>query len=388
MTRGTGGLEALTRHERDALRRLLIRATAVAGRSNAIGELSRLTAAAPIAALPAVAALHRVSGTVLRGLDGVDGVPCDVREQLAAVRRQASLHHLLVVGALGQITRSFDEAGLSWVVMKGPVVAARFYPDVGDRTYADLDLLVDRRDFPPAIGILEELGYEHAIHNWALAETMLAGQVGMKSPMLDLDLHWHLHYSSEDRRPFAIDPEAMIDRARRVVVSGLTAPTLDPVDTVLTLGFHAARSGGHRLVWLKDIERAVAVDEPDLDELVRRCRTYRCGPPVGIMLARARVFLGAEVPSEIIQALAPLPLRTLERFNDRHMRPVRLHERDTVTRFLTRSARSSTATSVAGVPTRVIRQLRRNLFPPPANETDSREEKERYLQAVTTSVEP
>ena len=388
MTRGTGGLEALTRHERDALRRLLIRATAVAGRSNAIGELSRLTAAAPIAALPAVAALHRVSGTVLRGLDGVDGVPCDVREQLAAVRRQASLHHLLVVGALGQITRSFDEAGLSWVVMKGPVVAARFYPDVGDRTYADLDLLVDRRDFPPAIGILEELGYEHAIHNWALAETMLAGQVGMKSPMLDLDLHWHLHYSSEDRRPFAIDPEAMIDRARRVVVSGLTAPTLDPVDTVLTLGFHAARSGGHRLVWLKDIERAVAVDEPDLDELVRRCRTYRCGPPVGIMLARARVFLGAEVPSEIIQALAPLPLRTLERFNDRHMRPVRLHERDTVTRFLTRSARSSTATSVAGVPRRVIRQLRRNLFPPPANETDSREEKERYLQAVTTSVEP
>jgi Uncharacterised nucleotidyltransferase len=388
MTRGTGGLETLTRHERDALRKLLIRATSVAGCSKEFDELSPLTAAAPITALPAAAALHRVSGTVLRGLDGVDGVPCEVREQLAAVRRQASLHHLLVVGALGQITRSFDEAGLSWVAMKGPVVAALLYPDVGDRSYADLDLLVDRLDFPRAMQILEDLGYHHSIHNWALAEAMLAGQVGLQSPALHVDLHWHLHYSREDRRPFAIHPELMIGRANRVVVSGLTVPAFDPVDRLLTLAFHAARSGGHRLIWLKDIQRAVSVEDPDLDELVARCHRFRCGPPVGIMLGRAKALLDAEIPDEIVRAITPAALRVPERFNDRHLRPVRFHERDTVTRFLTRSAKSSTATSVAAVPTRVVRQLRRNLFPPPTNETDSREEKARYLQAVTASVEP
>jgi hypothetical protein len=47
--------------------------------------------------------------------------------------------------------------------MKGPVVAALFYPDVGDRTYGDLDLLVGRRDFSEAMRILEELGYQHTI---------------------------------------------------------------------------------------------------------------------------------------------------------------------------------------------------------------------------------
>jgi hypothetical protein len=387
MTPGTGGLESLTRHERYALRDLLIRATASAERSGATDELSRLTAAAPVDALPPAAALHRVSGTVLRGLDGVDGVPCDVRDQLAAVRRQSSLHHLLVVGALGQITRAFDEANLSWVVMKGPVVAARFYPDVGDRTYGDLDLLVDRAGFPAAVRILEELGYGHNIRNWALAETMLAGQVGMKSPMLDLDLHWHLHYSREDRRPFAIDPDAMIHRSRRVVISGVTAPTLDPVDTVLTLGFHAARSGGHRLVWLKDLERAVAIDEPDLDEVVRRCRTYRCGPPVGIMLGRAHALLGTEIPDEIVEALTPPALQAIEHLSYGPLNPVQLHDRDTVSRFLTRSARSSAPTTLAAIPTRLVRQLRRNLFPPAANETDNPDEKERYLNAVTVAVD-
>ena len=46
----------------------------------------------------------------------------------------------------------------------------------------------------------------------------------------------------------------------------------------MTLAFHAARSDGHRLVWLKDIERALAVESRDLDELVRRCRASRCAP--------------------------------------------------------------------------------------------------------------
>ena len=197
--------------------------------------------------------------------------------------------------------------------MKGPVVAALLYPDVGDRSYGDLDLLVDRRDFPQAMRVLEELGYQHAIHNWALAEEMLAGQVGMSSPAVTVDLHWHLHYSREDRRPFAVDPEAMIERTRLVDVSGVTTPTLDPVDTLLTLAFHAARSDGHRLVWLKDIERAVAVEQPDLDELVRRCRAYRCAPPVGVMLGRARSLLDADVPDEIMRALVPMTLRAADR---------------------------------------------------------------------------
>ena len=141
-------------------------------------------------------------------------------------------------------------------------------------------------------------------------------------------------------------------------------PTLDPVDTLLTLAFHAARSDGHRLVWLKDVERAVAVEEPDLDELVRRCRAARCAPPVGLILSRARSLLDAEIPAEIIRAMTPIPLRAADRIASGLRHPVQLHERGTATRIYTRSVRSSTLATLYAVPERGARVMRRFLRPP------------------------
>ena len=381
-------LDALRRPQRWALRLALIKATAVAGNEVTDAdrdELTGLVARAPIDALPEAAAMHRVSGTVLRGLEGIAGVPDEVRTALAARRDQSAMNHLLVVGALSQLGRRFDEAGLSWVAMKGPVVAATLYPAVGDRTYGDLDLLVDRRDFPKAMQILEDLDDTHDIHNWALAEDMLAGQVGMATATVHVDLHWHLHYSEEDRRPFVFPIEAMIERSRRVVVSGVRTPTLDPVDTLLTLAFHAARSDGHRLMWFKDVERSVVVDEPDLDDLVRRAQAYRCGGPVGLILNRARYLLGAPVPLDVVLALMPRSLRILDDFASRVENPLQLHERLTVTRWFTRSVRASVTNSAVAVPQRAGRSLRRSLFPPPANESDAPHEKAAYLAAVARS---
>jgi hypothetical protein len=377
-------LDALTRHERAALRDLLVRATAVAGRDHDPDDLERLVAAAPIDALPAAAMMHRVAGTVLRGLDGVDGVPAAVTERLAAMREHSARRHLLYAAALGQIARAFDASDLSWVAMKGPVIALR-YPDVGDRTYNDLDMLVDRRDFPHAVRILEDLGYLHATHDWALAEQMLAGELSMSKQSVPVDLHWHLHYSHQDRRPIAIDPEAMIERSRSIAISGTRTSTFDEVDTLLTLAFHAARSDGHRLIWLKDIEREVAAEQLDFDELIRRCHQYRCARPVGLMLHRAHALLGAEVPDEVIRALAHTALRTADRVAGAIAAPVQLHERTTLTRVFTRSVRSSMFASVAAVPMRAVRRLRRVIAPPPENETDDPHEKDRYLQAVVAS---
>jgi hypothetical protein len=382
-----GERQDLTRRHRAALRALLIGATAAAGRTSDRSPLRHLVVAAPIDALPAAAALHRVGGTVLRGLDGVAEVPADVRRRLGVLGERATLNHLLATATLGDVGRAFDAADLSWLVMKGPAVAALLYPEPGDRSYNDLDLLIDRRDFPRAVRVLEELGFRHHIHNWALAEEMLAGEIQMSNASVVIDLHWHLHYSPRDRRPFAIDPEAMIERSRRVRISGVEAPTLDPVDTLLTLAFHAARSDGHRLIWFKDIERAVATSDQDWDELRRRSRASRCGPPVGLMLERSRRLLGADVPPEITRAMVPRSLLLTDRLSSVIAHPVQLHERRTITRGLTRSVRSSSLASMAAGPERAARRLRRKLFPPAINETDDPDEKASYLKAVARSVD-
>lgn len=367
------------------MRDLLVRAVAVADWTTD-GGLEPLVGSAPVHALPAAAALHRVSGSVRRALEGVDGVPDDVHSRLENEERVASYHHLVMVGALSLIASAFDDAEVTWTVMKGPVVATLLYEGIGDRRYGDLDLLVDRRDFGSAVRILEDLGYQHTIHDWARAEQMLAGEIGMASPSVAIDLHWHLHYSRQDRRQFALDPREMLERARRVEVSGLEVPTFDRVDTLLTLAFHAARSDGHRLIWLKDVERAVAVDQPDIDELIGRARSYRCAPPVGLILERARRMLGAQVSRDAVNAMTPRSLQVIDRLSCLMVDPIQLDERDTVTRALTRSARSSLADSLADVPLRTVRWIQPKVFPPQPNESDDPIEQESYFRAVAASA--
>lgn len=378
----------MTSHEKRALRRLLVAAVVAADHPTEPGAIEHLARAAPIRVLPEAAAIHRVSGVVLRGLEDVDRVPEDVRTTLAQDRSASALRHLLVVGALSEITRAFDERALDWVAMKGPVVAELLYRDAGDRTYADLDVLVVPDQFPAAMEALENLGYVPAIKDWALAERMLAGQVNMTGPTVQIDLHWALHYSDQDRRPFHIAPGDMVRRSRHVDVAGLDVPTFDPADTLLSLAFHAARSGGHRLLWLKDLERSVTVDRPDLDEVVRRAQRSRCGPPIGVMLARAAAVLGADVPDDVVRALVPRSLGLANRLLERAVPPVQLHDRDTVTRWFTRSARASVASTTSDVPRRAMHRLVRTTRPPRPNETDDLTEKARYLDAVSRSATP
>jgi hypothetical protein len=381
-------LSSLRRRDRTALRKVLIEAAIAADQDLGLERLAGAVAAAPLDAVPSVAVLHRLPGVVRRGLDGAPGVPDDVLSRLASAQHRAALHHLLVTAALDRIGRVFDGEGIAWAAMKGPVVAALFYAEAGSRAYGDLDLLVGRQDFPHAVRILEGLGHEHVIRDWPMAESTLAGQIELVGEGVHVDLHWHLPYSRDDRRAFGVDPEEMLERRRRVAVSGVTASTLDPVDTLLTLAFHAARAGGHRLIWLKDVERALAVEAADLDALVRRSRQYRCGPPIGLVLDRARTLLDAAVPEDVVRALAPVALLGAARCATALSHPVALHEGPTLQRALTRSVRSSFGTTVAAAPFRALRLAQRWLAPGRDHETDDPVEKLAFLCAVARSERP
>lgn len=365
-----------------ALREVLIAATA--GDSDRVaGAIDR----APIDQVAAVATLHRVSGPVWSTLRAAGGVPDRVIAELGAVRTANAIRHLGIVGALHEVAALFDEADLRWLVMKGPVLSALYYDDIGDRGYSDLDLLVDHRDFSDAVRLLEAAGFSNAFKDWRLAERMLIGQLEMERGSVRVDLHWHLHYDRDVRQPYAFRPREMVGRRRRVVVSGAEVPTFDPVDTVVTLSFHAARSGGHCLVWSKDLERVLATDRLRSAEVVRTSLAARCGPAVGVMLARARNLLGAPVPDHVVEQLLPAPLALLERAAGAVSPrvPVDSGRTGALSRFAMRSIGPSTGQSVAALPARTRRTLSRRLRPPAAHDTDDPVEKASFLRAVSAA---
>ena len=373
-------VDGLDRDGARALRRLLLAATAAAGRAERDPALPALVAAAPIERLPEAAALHRVGGCVHAALTPVAGVPPDVLAALGAQRSEAARYHLRYCQALVELARAFGD--LPWVVMKGPVLSSSVYRDPGLRTYGDIDLLIDQRAFPAAVASIEALGYEHLIRNWPLHEWFMASELQMHRGSVNLDVHWHMVFARWERRFFSIDPAAMLANARLVVVGGHEVPTFDAVDTVLHLGLHASRAGGHRLIWSKDIERALAVLQPDLDALVDRAHAFGCGPPVGLALERAQRLLGADVPLATIEALTGRALRGLERGLARVTPTIRFDERQSVPRFLARSTRSRLPVAMLELATRAGRAVRRQFGRRP-HETADPIEKESYLQAVT-----
>jgi hypothetical protein len=302
---------------------LLVAATAAACRPGLDPRLAELAATARyemIRDLPALAADHRVEGCVHAVLEQAEGVDTVLLDRLAVGRRQAAAHHLLVRDVLARVGAVFDAAGVPWLVFKGPVLSSSVYCDSGMRRYSDLDVLVPPERFADAVAAMEDANYANPVTSWAPQVYFRSGAIAFSVGRISVDLHWHVVYKYQDRRWFRIEPDQLFARRRPVDINGHPCATFDEVDTVFHLALHAAREGCHRLVWLKDIELAIAVGQPDLDELVRRAVAARCAPAVGIALARSKWLLGSDVPDDIITALVgrvwPRVVKAVAAFDD------------------------------------------------------------------------
>ena len=98
--------------------------------------------------------------------------------------------------------------------------------------------------------------------------------------------------------------DELMERRRVVRLGGTDVATLDVIDGLMYLCLHGSLSGGHQLVWLKDLDQMVAGEPTDWDELVRRARLSGTELVVGMQLERARSVLGAPVPPEVVETLA------------------------------------------------------------------------------------
>ena len=61
---------------------------------------------------------------------------------------------------LAELQRSFSEAGMAFILLKGPYLAQRLYGDLAHRAMADVDILVRREELRPACERLRLLGFE------------------------------------------------------------------------------------------------------------------------------------------------------------------------------------------------------------------------------------
>ena len=113
-----------------------------------------------------------------------------------------------------------------------------------------------------------------------------------------VDLHWSLLLSETQRRRFQVPTTDLVARSTPLMIGPVEVRTLDPVDTLLHLCHHAARSGAVRLVHLLDVDQA-ARRILDWDLVARRARSWQASAQVGLVLARARRVIDTPVPADL-----------------------------------------------------------------------------------------
>lgn len=263
--------------------------------------LAELVAACSPAELVDLALSEGLAGLVGEKLGGL--LPPEERSRLVREARLDAVRHMAYLALLAKFASALDEADVTWVVLKGPALAELSYRDT-PRGYADLDLMVPAGQLGRAVGALEGVGAVLAEPNWPRLVKDAKGQLTMAihgSPVVDL--HWHLVYLRRAREAWKIPTDDLLARRRAVRLRDVDAWVLDPEDFTAHVALHAGFGAVQQLRRLVDIERTVTHQAPDWDMLVRRCRAWRIGLAVAVMLNRARQTLGAPVPTEVVQEL-------------------------------------------------------------------------------------
>jgi hypothetical protein len=272
-------------------------------RAGTVGAVVEAATPGGLRGLAEAAGFHGVGGYVHDALDGVPGVPEEERAQLAAMRTLAALNHLRTVAAIRDVGGVLDGAGVPWLVLKGPTLAGPVHGGPELRWHGDLDVLVPPGRLAQAVALLEREGATMLDRNWTLIHAQRKGEVHLRLPLaLELDLHWHLLNDPGLRSSFAVPLGDLFARARNVEVSGTAVPTLGAPETVVYTAMHLMLAGGHRLIWLKDLERLLAARIASVEEIAATARAWRAELLLATAVARMTRVLGPAPGGEELMA--------------------------------------------------------------------------------------
>ncbi len=123
-----------------------------------------------------------------------DRLPAAALDALAARHAQQVERTATLVRELEVLAERFSAAGLPFLLLKGPYLAARFYGDVLGREFVDIDLLVPEAERRRAAALLRAAGYRRR-SRVVLAEAPTAFFVhafDYGNGSTTVDLHWCL----------------------------------------------------------------------------------------------------------------------------------------------------------------------------------------------------
>jgi len=187
---------------------------------------------------------------------GGDSVPPALRERLQQRLILTAQRNLVSIAEWTRILHGFDEANISVISLKGPVLALLAYSNFALREFNDIDLLVHPNQIAKARDILVASGYEICSPLAGSSDAML---LRCRNSQLDLihrkqrirvDLHWgawHVMF------PFQMPTNAVFQSARQEQYEAITFLAPSPEHLLIYLCAHGTKHCWRSLRWVCDI---------------------------------------------------------------------------------------------------------------------------------------
>jgi len=241
-------------------------------------------------------------------VERLDGVPADVRRQLALDLAAGAGRHLMMTRELAALLQHCARHGLDVIVLKGPVLAERVYPQPALRPFSDLDLLVRAVDRFRADAVLRAYGLSRVAddHSWEF-DLAWDGATLYEAPSgVRIDLHWAL--LTEPRFAWSPDESGLWERSVPIMVMDTMGRGLGREDHLLYLAAHLAVH--HALTGLLHVWDVALLLERELHALdweivVARAASWRVRHALYFVLRAARHAFAAPVPASALSVLRP-----------------------------------------------------------------------------------
>lgn len=268
---------------------------------------------------------HRLMGVFYRlGLEQPGLWPQALQNRLRREYHSALLWGDRCLEEVRTVLAALGQAGIPSIALKGWAAIPTVYGgDYGQRTYADIDLLVPPRDAERAEQVVQELGYRATPEPWPGMNRrfyngrpfQLPQDAGAFGQVFAIALHWHLLDTPFFFGRMPADP--FFARSQRVRLAGTEASILGPEDHLVYACGHLALHHEYDDALFRYYEMAWVILQAgsgfDWQGVVERAAAWRLVLPVQGVVAHLAQLWPELVPAPVLQQVAALRPTRAER---------------------------------------------------------------------------
>jgi hypothetical protein len=240
----------------------------------------------------------------------------ETRNFLRLLYASTGIKNQIIFNELESLARSFQQAGIAVVALKGVCFALTVYPDIALRPMGDMDLLVPKAKLADAIEIAKSLDYRNTMPDASpglsglLSHEIHLQKSGAQSIMLEL--HHSLVAVKAYSYAVPVDwfweqTEPLKPSSSKMFFEDLLM--LTPEAQILFAAGHAMLQHGRQfspMRWFYDLDRLIRLYNAriDWDLLLSQARAFEWGSALDETLKQTVAYFNTPVPERVLASLS------------------------------------------------------------------------------------